>query len=147
MISLNEFLMNKNSKNVGLTSLDHIMTKYEFKITTKELSSKIADYMYNISGWEFDITSNEINKINKAIDKIPSFITFTNYISSDNDDVAWDLNDEIQHADKCKSLGHVKVDGYISIDFYKLDNADNEVYIVELNDDESTITCFVGKNN
>lgn len=139
-----EFLMDKSSTNVPLTSLEHIMKNYEFKISTKELSSKIADYMYNFSGWEFDISNAEINKINKIIEKIPTNITFTNFISSDNDDAAWDLNDEIQHADKCKTLGNVKVDGYISIDFYMIDDGD-DIYVVELNDDESTITCFVGK--
>ena len=100
--------------------------------------------VYNFSGWEFDISNAEINKINKIIEKIPTNITFTNFISSDNDDAAWDLNDEIQHADKCKTLGNVKVDGYISIDFYMIDDGD-DIYVVELNDDESTITCFVGK--
>jgi len=144
MISLNEYLLSKKQSDAVITSLDSIISKYSFEIPVDELAKAITDYIYTNSGWDVYISKSHINRINKAISKISSDMMFTNFISSDDDEKVFELNDEIQQSDDCKPFGHINIDN-ITIGFYKLGNVGDEICICELDDDNSTITMFIGK--
>lgn len=142
MININEYLMSKSNKKPIITELDKMIHEYEFNFSKDDIIKKIDEFINVCWGEE-----SPTEKIKSRLDKVPSNVMFTQVINSDDDENILDVN--IQIGKTAKTFGRsIKINGEqydINIQFFKDKNANEPIYMIMLDDEESTIALVIGK--
>lgn len=142
MININEYLMSKSNKNPVITELDKMIHEYDFNFSKDVMIKKIDEFVKACWGEELPV-----EKIKSRLDKVPSNVMFTQVINSDSDENILDIN--IQIGKTAKTFGRpIKIDGEqydINIQFFNDKNANETIYMIMLDDQESIIALVIGK--